>query len=81
MDPRRPHALTILGQDYVAWHDRSANTWRAARDRCPHRLAPMSEGRLTEDGNELACSYQCALWFFDVAALLSGVAGCFCFSQ
>ncbi len=57
MDPKRPNPVTLLGQDYVAWYDAPAASWRLSQDRCPHRLAPLSEGRVEADGS-LACSYQ-----------------------
>eukprot|EP00887_Chlorella_sp_A99_P007123 scaffold2.g7123.t1 len=39
----RPYAFTLLGQPLVIWHDGSE--WRCAEDRCPHRAAPLSEGK------------------------------------
>ncbi|KAK3244991.1 hypothetical protein CYMTET_45420 [Cymbomonas tetramitiformis] len=36
--------------------------WRAFRDLCPHRLAPLSEGRINEEG-DLECPYHG--WSFD----------------
>lgn len=37
------------------WKDGS-NIWQAFLDVCPHRLIPLSEGRLT-DAKELQCAY------------------------
>ena len=59
--PDRPHAVSVLGLDLVAWRDADA-VWRVARDACPHRLAPLSEGRIDpnpKDGGtpSLSCSY------------------------
>lgn len=53
LDTAKPNALTVLGTPVVVW--RSGASWAAARDECPHRLAPLSEGRL-EDG-VLSCRY------------------------
>ncbi|CAG9460724.1 unnamed protein product [Pedinophyceae sp. YPF-701] len=53
-DPARPLRTTLLGEDFVLW--KTGGQWRAARDACPHRLAPMSEGRVDADGT-LVCSY------------------------
>lgn len=36
------------------WHD--AEGWRAFSDVCPHRLIPLTEGRISADGN-LQCGY------------------------
>lgn len=48
--------FTLLGQDLVIWWDRQAECWRAFEDQCPHRLAPLSEGRIESDGL-LECPY------------------------
>jgi hypothetical protein len=41
LDPGRPHSVELLGQRLVVWRDNTA-TWRCFKDRCPHRLAPLS---------------------------------------
>ncbi|CAI5525056.1 unnamed protein product [Closterium sp. Naga37s-1] len=55
LDPSRPTSFQLLGRDLVIWRD-SQGRWRAHADRCPHRLAPLSEGRLDENGL-LQCPY------------------------
>ncbi|CAI5934682.1 unnamed protein product [Closterium sp. NIES-65] len=55
MDASRPHALTVVGRPLVLWRDAS-RTWRCFLDQCPHRLVPLSEGRIDSEGR-LACSY------------------------
>jgi phenylpropionate dioxygenase-like ring-hydroxylating dioxygenase large terminal subunit len=62
LDPARPSRFTLLGSDLVLWYDRAADQWRAFADVCPHRLVPLSEGRLNEKG-ELECPYHG--WSFD----------------
>lgn len=52
----RPHAIHLLGNPIVLWWDRNAAKWQAFLDVCPHRLAPLSEGRIHESG-DLQCSY------------------------
>src|SRR6476661_8877261 len=56
LDKTKPNKFTLLGQDLVLWWDSQANCWRAFEDQCPHRLAPLSEGRIAEDGL-LECPY------------------------
>ncbi|HHP7230669.1 MAG TPA: Rieske 2Fe-2S domain-containing protein [Xenococcaceae cyanobacterium] len=56
LDPARPTKFTLLNQDIVIWWDNQAQTWRAFQDRCPHRLAPLSEGRINEAG-QIECPY------------------------
>jgi phenylpropionate dioxygenase-like ring-hydroxylating dioxygenase large terminal subunit len=51
---REPAAVTLLGARYVVWRGPDG-TVVAAPDRCPHREAPLSEGRLVE--GELECCY------------------------
>jgi phenylpropionate dioxygenase-like ring-hydroxylating dioxygenase large terminal subunit len=58
----RPTAFTLLAEDLVLWHDRQAGHWRAFADVCPHRLVPLSQGRLNDNG-ELECPYHG--WCFD----------------
>lgn len=62
LDPRRPHSLELLGRRLVVWRD-AANEWRAFADECPHRLAPLSEGRIEPSDGSLMCSYHG--WRFD----------------
>ncbi|MFO0031263.1 MAG: Rieske 2Fe-2S domain-containing protein [Cyanobacteriota bacterium] len=56
LDRGRPTAFTLLGDDLVLWWDQASEQWRAFADVCPHRLVPLSEGRLNDDG-ELECPY------------------------
>lgn len=70
LDPDRPTGFTLLGDDLVLWFDRKGTAgseaaggqWRAFADVCPHRLVPLSEGRLNAAG-ELECPYHG--WTFD----------------
>lgn len=61
LDPSRPHPVQLLGKELVLWRDRN-NQWRCFEDRCPHRLVPLSEGRVEADGT-LLCAYHA--WRFD----------------
>jgi len=56
LDPARPTPFTLLGDDLVLWWDQAEERWRAFADVCPHRLVPLSEGRLNDAG-ELECPY------------------------
>ncbi|CAN0159054.1 unnamed protein product, partial [Laminaria digitata] len=55
----RAHAL--LGKDLVVWRD-AQERWTCFDDRCPHRAAPLTEGRVEKDGS-LLCAYHA--WRFD----------------
>lgn len=56
LDPSLPTPFQLLNRDIVIWFDKSGSQWVALDDKCPHRLAPLSEGRLDENG-DLQCSY------------------------
>ena len=48
-----PLTFTLLGEPLAFWRDKSGEM-RCVADRCPHRLVPLSEGRVNETG-ELEC--------------------------
>ncbi|KAF9594155.1 hypothetical protein IFM89_028812 [Coptis chinensis] len=56
LDTKLPTPFQLLNREIVLWKDRVSGDWVAFDDKCPHRLAPLSEGRIDEDGN-LQCSY------------------------
>jgi phenylpropionate dioxygenase-like ring-hydroxylating dioxygenase large terminal subunit len=56
LDKSQPTPFTLLDRDLVIWWDAQAQEWRAFDDKCPHRLARLSEGRIAEDGL-LECPY------------------------
>ncbi|MEB3235494.1 MAG: Rieske 2Fe-2S domain-containing protein, partial [Cyanobacteriota bacterium] len=56
LDQRRPQPFTLLGDDLVLWWEAASGQWRAFADVCPHRLVPLSDGRLNDRG-ELECPY------------------------
>ncbi|XP_038972140.1 protochlorophyllide-dependent translocon component 52, chloroplastic-like isoform X3 [Phoenix dactylifera] len=62
LDKRAPNAKTVMGLDVVIWWDRHEGRWQVFDDRCPHRLAPLSEGRVDPWGR-LQCVYHG--WCFD----------------
>ena len=62
LDRTRPQRFTLLEQDLVLWWDAPGESWRAFEDVCPHRLVPLSEGRINEAGH-LECPYHG--WSFD----------------
>ena len=55
-DPDRPSPVEFLGQKYVCYRDNDGQ-WVVVDDCCPHRLVPLSEGRVNRDNNSLQCSY------------------------
>ena len=49
-----PLAVTVLGEPLVLWRT-EGGALTAAHDRCPHREAPLSHGRVIDDC--LQCPY------------------------
>jgi phenylpropionate dioxygenase-like ring-hydroxylating dioxygenase large terminal subunit len=56
LDSGRPHAIQLLGRHLVLWYDTAEQQWRVFDDACPHRFAPLSEGRIEKDSS-LQCAY------------------------
>ena len=56
LDKLKPTPFTLLSRNLVIWWEPKAECWRVFEDKCPHRLAPLSEGRIAEDGL-LECPY------------------------
>jgi nitrite reductase/ring-hydroxylating ferredoxin subunit len=60
LDDAAPYTFTLLGEPLVFWKDHTAaadtNPYRCTADKCPHRLVPLSEGRVNEKG-EIECGY------------------------
>ncbi|MBE9135749.1 Rieske 2Fe-2S domain-containing protein [Nodosilinea sp. LEGE 07088] len=56
LDPTQLTRFTLLDRGLVIWWDRNDSAWRVFEDKCPHRLAPLSEGRVNEAG-KLECPY------------------------
>lgn len=55
-DKSVPHRLELFGEPLVLWWDHSNTQWATMSDACPHRLAPLSEGRVDENG-QIECPY------------------------
>ncbi|KAK2637664.1 hypothetical protein Ddye_025459 [Dipteronia dyeriana] len=56
LDKRVPHGKKVLGLDIVVWWDKNESSWKVFDDACPHRLAPLSDGRIDKSGR-LQCAY------------------------
>ncbi|EIE23217.1 Rieske-domain-containing protein [Coccomyxa subellipsoidea C-169] len=56
LNPQKPFATKLLGKDLVIWQD-ADKQWRCFEDICPHRLAPLSQGRIEPSDGSLQCSY------------------------
>mmetsp|Transcript_11799 Transcript_11799/g.15408 ORF Transcript_11799/g.15408 Transcript_11799/m.15408 type:complete len:530 (+) Transcript_11799:62-1651(+) len=72
LDPERPTPIKFLGKKYVVWKH-NVEGWKIFDDLCPHRLAPLSEGRIDEVTGNIQCSYHG--WQFN------GKGNCACIPQ
>ena len=57
LEPHKPKPMTLLGKRLVIWKPTQSETYRVFLDQCPHRLAPLSEGRIETKTGNLMCSY------------------------
>lgn len=71
LDPECPTSVVLLGQRLVVWKPRCSNQYKVFLDQCPHRLAPLSEGRVDEKTGHLMCSYHG--WQFDGAGVCTQI--------
>ncbi|CAM9621170.1 unnamed protein product [Chrysoparadoxa australica] len=55
MDHNKPNAREVLGRKVVAWYDSTKDEWSVLDDQCPHRLASLSLGAVTE--GSIRCRY------------------------
>tara|TARA_B100002051_G_scaffold48061_2_gene42661 strand:+ start:601 stop:1926 length:1326 start_codon:yes stop_codon:yes gene_type:complete len=62
LNQAKPNRFTLLDRDLVIWWEMSQQQWRVFPDVCPHRLVPLSEGRINDQG-QLECPYHG--WSFD----------------
>ncbi len=59
----RPISAKLLNVPVVIWKPANSDRYCAFVDRCPHRLAPLSEGRIDDQTGNLQCCYHG--WQFD----------------
>lgn len=58
LDPTVPHKVTLMGHDLVLWKQPGdSGTWSCFDNACPHRAAPLSQGRVDATTGCLQCSY------------------------
>lgn len=55
-DKTKPFEFTLLGTNLVIWWDKYLQKWCATDNKCSHRLAKLSEGRINENG-KIECPY------------------------
>ena len=53
---RMPKRVEVAGTKFAVWQSSTTKMWSVVEDICPHRKAPLSQGRIAETGN-LECPY------------------------
>ena len=71
LDTTKPTAITILGQNLAIWQGPGSKEWIAFSDACPHRRAPLSEGRIVKETSTLQCAYHG--WSFDKSGACASI--------
>ncbi|MDJ0733871.1 MAG: Rieske 2Fe-2S domain-containing protein [Nostocaceae cyanobacterium] len=71
LDSTKPTPVAVLGIRLVIWKPKLSQTYRVFLDQCPHRLAPLSEGRVDNKTGNLMCSYHG--WEFDVEGICTRI--------
>jgi len=66
-----PTSVKMFNMDYVVWRNPEEGTFTVQQDACPHRLAPLSQGRVDDDSNCLECPYHG--WQFDTSGECNAV--------
>lgn len=69
-----PQRIRVMGLDFVVWENEDSTSsrpsvWSVMADACPHRFAPLSQGRVDPETNCLECPYHG--WQFDTNGTLT----------
>ena len=62
LDGEKPTSVQLLGKRLAVWRSSRDGAWSCVEDACPHRLAPLSTGKVSANG-ALTCRYH--RWTFD----------------
>lgn len=52
-----PSKVEIMGKQFVVWDNHKSKKWSVLLDICPHRLAPLSQGRINDKTGCIECGY------------------------
>lgn len=55
--PGEPQKVKIFNKNWVVWRDNLENVWSIQEDLCPHKFAPLSQGRVEQKTGCLECPY------------------------
>mmetsp|Transcript_20669 Transcript_20669/g.31553 ORF Transcript_20669/g.31553 Transcript_20669/m.31553 type:complete len:523 (+) Transcript_20669:201-1769(+) len=67
-----PAQIEIMGQKFVVWNNpNNEEEWSVLADVCPHRLAPLSQGRIDPVSGCVECPYHG--WQFDTSGAVTQI--------
>lgn len=80
-----PQQITVMGMDFVVWESEleskkggttgtkgtAEDVWSVMHDACPHRMAPLSQGRVDPKTGCIECAYHG--WQFDPCGKLASL--------
>jgi phenylpropionate dioxygenase-like ring-hydroxylating dioxygenase large terminal subunit len=66
-----PQRVQVMGLELAVWQANATGPWSVMTDACPHRLAPLSQGRVDPLTNCIECPYHG--WQFDTNGTLKNV--------
>jgi phenylpropionate dioxygenase-like ring-hydroxylating dioxygenase large terminal subunit len=52
-----PTKIEIMGENFAVWNNPVSKKWSLLLDICPHRLAPLSQGRINDETGCVECGY------------------------
>jgi nitrite reductase/ring-hydroxylating ferredoxin subunit len=58
-----PTSIKVMNLDLAVWYREETKQWSVLSDACPHRLAPLSQGRINPETGCIECAYHG--WQFD----------------
>jgi phenylpropionate dioxygenase-like ring-hydroxylating dioxygenase large terminal subunit len=52
-----PISIEVAGEKLVVWNNPKSKEWSVMQDACPHRQAPLSQGRVDPESGCIECPY------------------------
>jgi phenylpropionate dioxygenase-like ring-hydroxylating dioxygenase large terminal subunit len=66
-----PTSVKVMNMDLAVWYSEETKQWSVLSDACPHRLAPLSQGRINPATGCIECPYHG--WQFDTSGQVQDI--------
>jgi phenylpropionate dioxygenase-like ring-hydroxylating dioxygenase large terminal subunit len=66
-----PTSIKVMNLDLAVWYSEETKQWSVLSDACPHRLAPLSQGRINPATGCIECAYHG--WQFDTTGQVKDI--------